>query len=266
MRIAYIGIDFLSAALHALLESGCEVEEIFTCRTDNKTEFNTEIVAIAEQKGIPCKMDPITVEDLKRLEQKGVELILCAGYYHKVPIKSVIPLVNVHPALLPVGRGAWPMPVTILKGLSESGVTFHKMTEEMDRGDIILQKSFRVSRDEDLKSFMRKVSDAIREVIPVLLQDFNSLYRNALPQGDGEYWKMPTKEDWTVTPLMSLEEMDRIFRAFYGYECIWEENGRTYELIGARVQKEKPVRGRIFRCISQCYITADEITEIQGYV
>lgn len=266
MRIAYIGIDILSAVLHALLDFGCEPVEIFTCQTDNKTEFNTEIITIAEKRVIPCKMSPITEEDMSRLEQKGVELILCAGYYHKVPTKTTIRLVNVHPALLPVGRGAWPMPLTILKGISESGVTFHKMTEEMDMGDIILQRSFPVSSDEDLKSFMRKVFGLIKEMIPILLQDFHALYENARPQGDGEYWRMPTFSDWTVTPLMKLEEIDCVFRAFYGYECIWKENGKAYELIGARVQKEKPEHGTVFRCVHQCYITADEITEIQDYV
>ena len=108
------------------------------------------------------------------------------------------------------------MPVTILKGLSTSGVTLHKMTEEMDMGDIILKKSFKVDVDENLRSFMQKVAQAIDELIPLLVSDFERLYSNAEPQGDGEYWAMPAEENWTVTPDMELQEIDRIFRAFYG--------------------------------------------------
>lgn len=39
--------------------------------------------------------------------------------------------VNLHPALLPEGRGPWPMPTAILRGKS-SGVTLHKLAEESD--------------------------------------------------------------------------------------------------------------------------------------
>ena len=51
-----------------------------------------------------------------------------------------LPMVNIHPALPPKGRGAWPMPVTLLEGLRESGITIHKMTDGFDEGDILPQK------------------------------------------------------------------------------------------------------------------------------
>lgn len=263
MKIAYIGIDFMIAALHAIQSNGCEIVEIFTCKTDNKTEFNTEVTAMAKQLGVACQTEPITESDIKRLEEKKTDLILCAGYYHKVPTKGPIPIVNVHPAMLPVGRGAWPMPVTILKGLSSSGVTFHKMTEKMDMGDIILQKSFPVSEKENLQSFMKKVSDTIEELIPVLLHNFEALYAGACAQGDGEYWAMPTEEDWTVTPEMEPEQIDRIFRAFFGYECIWQENGKKYELIGAKIRNDKPEEDVLFKTFGTYYITATKITGIE---
>jgi methionyl-tRNA formyltransferase len=266
LKVAYIGIDFLINTLHVLLKEKCEIIEIFTCKTDNKTEFNTEVIAMAAELGVPCQLEPIRREDLKRLKEKGVELIICAGYYHKVPIETFIPIVNVHPALLPIGRGAWPMPVTILKGLSTSGVTLHKMTEEMDMGDIILKKSFKVDVDENLRSFMKKVAQAIDELIPLLVSDFERLYSNAEPQGDGEYWAMPTEENWTVTPDMELQEIDRIFRAFYGYECIWKEEGKKYELIGARISNVKTEQGICFRKFKKKYIMAEQIMEIEKNV
>lgn len=36
--------------------------------------------------------------------------------------------VNLHPAFLPTGRGAWPMPVSILKNIP-SGMTLHKLED-----------------------------------------------------------------------------------------------------------------------------------------
>jgi methionyl-tRNA formyltransferase len=140
------------------------------------------------------------------------------------------------------------------------------MTEEMDKGDIILKKNFKVDVDENLRSFMQKVAQAIDELIPLLVSDFERLYSNAEPQGDGEYWAMPTEENWTVTPDMELQEMDRIFRAFYGYECIWKEEGKKYELIGARISNVKTEQGICFRKFKKTYIMAEQIMEIEKYV
>lgn len=71
-------------------------------------------------------------------EKSGVELILVAGYPWKIPVSQSIKQVNIHPAFLPVGRGSWPMPAAILKGV-DLGVTIHKLSDRFDEGDIWLQ-------------------------------------------------------------------------------------------------------------------------------
>lgn len=262
MKIAYIGIDILIEALNALLAEGCEVVEIFTCKTDNKTEFNTAVTAKAESLGVPLKLEPIDSKDLRRLEQKGVEAVICAGYYHKVPTDTDIPLINIHPALLPIGRGAWPMPLTILRGLRYSGVTFHKMASDFDKGDILLQDSFELSPREDLESFMCKVSGLIRKNIPTLISDLKRLWSLATPQEKGEYWRMPEESDYTVGPHMSDGDIDRILRAFYGYECIYDDGKKRYEIIRARLKDSIGVGECGFRVDSGKYVVAQTVTEL----
>ena len=53
MKIAYIGIDLFYPVLIALEKNGCEIEKIFTCKTDNITEFNIQIVDYAKKNNIP---------------------------------------------------------------------------------------------------------------------------------------------------------------------------------------------------------------------
>ena len=55
LKAAYIGIDLLYPALSALRETGAEILKIFTCETDNKTEFNTEVCRDAETHGTPLQ-------------------------------------------------------------------------------------------------------------------------------------------------------------------------------------------------------------------
>ncbi|MBQ7097325.1 MAG: hypothetical protein IJN96_04535 [Clostridia bacterium] len=231
MKIAYIGIDLFFTALESLVEKGCEIVEIFTCETDNKTEFNVKICDFARQNGIPCQMTRITAEDIQMLKQKGCKMAVCAGYYFKIPWDAGLPIVNIHPSLLPVGRGAWPMPQTILRGMKKSGVTFHKIAEGFDTGDILLQKEFFLDQKETLVGFMEKVYALIPQMIKELTENFDSLWDNALLQDGDEYWEAPTREDMTVGAGMTVGEADLILRAFLGYECYYEDE---FEIIGGR--------------------------------
>lgn len=262
MKIAYIGIDLLISALNSLVKSGSEIVEIFTCKTDNVTEFNTQIIEFANKNAIPYTLNRITADDFARLKQKGVEAVVCAGYYHIIPTQTDLPLINIHPSLLPIGRGAWPMPISILKGFKTSGVTIHKIAKKLDSGDILMQKQFDVLPTDNLQSFMKKVDQAIESMVPNLVSDFNKLYNNAWPQPQGEYWQLPTKSDCTADDTMSFEQIDLIFRAFYGYECYFKTGGKTYELIYAKITKTKSQNSNYLFKLSQGYIYCKKCVEI----
>ncbi|MFI3250776.1 MAG: formyltransferase family protein [Eubacteriales bacterium] len=135
MKIVYLGYDALFPALEEIASQGCDLLELFTCRTDNITEYNHQVIEFAKRNGLPYHLDPITLEDLHRLEQVGCELILCAGYYHRIPTDTSIAMVNIHPSLLPHGRGAWPMPHAILNQDTTTGLSLHKLSERFDQGD-----------------------------------------------------------------------------------------------------------------------------------
>ena len=249
MKIAYIGIDLLHPVLLSALQEGCEVLRIFTCRTDNVTEFNTAVLQTAQTYDIPYTLDRLTEKDLVRLEQEGCELLLCAGYYYRIPISAHFPMVNFHPSPLPTGRGAWPMPIILLRDLPYGGITVHKMASEFDTGDILLRESFPIRKEETLRSYMQQVHERIPGMVRRLVHELPSLLEQAVPQGPGDYWPMPTEADWTVTPSMEVSQADRVLRAFYGYECIYQTPEKRIELIGGRAVSGEnkgrpfPVRG-----------------------
>ena len=53
-------------------------------------------------------------------------------------------------------------PYILINGEKESGVTIHKLEEELDKGDIISQKKFEVTPFDTTKSVYRKA----REIEP----------------------------------------------------------------------------------------------------
>lgn len=256
MKIAYAGFDLMYTALQALADQGHEIVKIFSCKTDGICETNTEVTRIAQELCIPITYERITPDDLSELADSGCDALISAGYYYRIPVDERFYMMNIHPALLPIGRGAWPMPVTILRGMKKSGVTVHKIAEGFDTGDILMQREFCVSEREDLVSFMDKVCSLLPSMLEELLGDLDRYYRNAVPQAEGEYWACPNEADYPITEETPFWDADLILRAFMGYECIYRSKDKAYALqFGKAVKGECacdgfPIRGG--------YVTAEK--------
>lgn len=238
-RIVYIGIDLFYPALLELSRL-CEVGQIVTCSTDNVTEFNVKVCSFASEHKIPLKIGKIKEKDLDDWKKAGFDLAVCGGYYHRIPVRSgeEFPMVNIHPSLLPKGRGAWPMPIAILKGETKSGITVHKVAKGFDEGDILLQKEVPVYGTDNLETLTLRLHQTLPELMERLVRDFDRLWNKAKVQGEGEYLKMPEEKDYTITDRMNCKEADLILRAFWGYECIYANGHEKFELICGQIRRE----------------------------
>lgn len=260
LKIAYLGIDLLFPVLSSFIHENCEIQKLFTCKTDNVTEFNIRVIQTARENQIPYTTDRITMQDLSVLRDSGCELLICAGYYYRVPVCSWFPMVNFHPSDLPNGRGSWPMPWMILNQRTVGGITAHKMDADFDTGDILLQECFPLTADETHQTYMEKVYARIPDMVHHLVQDLSTVLASAKPQENGIYERAPAESDWTITPEMKAEDADRILRAFYGYECVYRNGKKRTELIGGKLifgdlpGQSYPVKGG--------YIQADKIREL----
>ncbi len=237
MKIAYAGFDLFYPVLENLYENGCEIVKIFSNHVDNVTEFNKKVTQFAIEHNIEITYDKVTLADLEELKAKGVDALFCAAYYYRMPIIEGFKMINVHPSLLPHGRGAWPMPLCILNEEKTSGVTFHKMEEDFDTGEIIMQKSFELSKDENLSTFMEKIYALIPDMVSTLLSDLENYYINATPQGYGEYQQAPDESDYVMTQNTGFTLANRITRAFYGFFTVYNDGENEYRLKNARAVK-----------------------------
>ncbi len=104
------------------------------------------VLSLAAERGIP-------VHHVRRLKEEGnIEafkdtapdflLVACFPYrlplaVRRVPEKDAL---NLHPSLLPRYRGPTPLFWQFRCGETNTGVTLHRLAQELDRGDIIAQK------------------------------------------------------------------------------------------------------------------------------
>ena len=100
------------------------------------------------------------------LRENGIDLIVLAGFMSilSADFTSKFPkrIINVHPSLIPsfCGQGFYGLKVheaALEKGVKVTGATVHYVNEIPDGGEIILQKSVTVKRNETPESLQQKV-------------------------------------------------------------------------------------------------------------
>ena len=219
MNIIYFGYDFFFDCLDALINEGHTIMHLYTIDCDNvRYNFNTKVRELAKKHGIPVSFSAPTEDNLIHAKEQGCDLLVSAAYGHKIPISDKTPRgINIHPTLLPEGRGRWPPPWIILKELPISGITFHALSPEWDKGNILAQYSFPISPKETLVSLNKKIQTTAQTHILDIIQNIDTLWEQAKPQSKGSYWPMPTEHEWTVdwhAPLITIEKTARAFGPF----------------------------------------------------
>ena len=158
--------------LQVILESvkAKKINAIVNVVISNKK--NAYILKRGQNHGLPSifinhndkKRESFDSELTSTLEKYNVELILLIGFMrilsstfckrwrHKI--------INVHPSLLPKYSGGMDMNIheqVIKNGDKESGCTIHFVTEELDRGPILIQKKCKVNTNETPETLKVKV-------------------------------------------------------------------------------------------------------------
>lgn len=272
MKIAYCGYDFFSQCLRALLSEGDEVCRVFTFKCDNRFDYNQCITEICRQFSLPLTDRPIDNEALKQLQREGCELLITAGYRYKVPDLSATGIkgINIHPTLLPQGRGPWPLPWTILSGEPRSGVTLHKLSPQFDAGDILMQEEFALEANENLESVSAKTQILAASMLTRLMENFADAWQSARPQeGEHSYWPRPTDADRTLDWNSGVAQLDRLCRAFGKMGCYGKFDGQywvIYRLVAWPARHDFEVGAVVHKTNTEMIVAAaDGLVSLQYF-
>lgn len=78
--------------------------------------------------------------------------------------------VNIHPSLLPKYKGLNPWEALHLSGETRTGVTIHRITDEVDSGEILAQQSFDINPEASLEQLREQSDTLAAEMIQRLVQ------------------------------------------------------------------------------------------------
>ena len=115
---------------------------------------------------------------LKKLKNKNIELICLAGFMRILSsdfIKSFTgPILNIHPSLLPKYKGLNTHQKALDNNDKIAGCTVHFVSEELDSGEIILQKSLDIDENETAETLMNRVLKLEHQAYPEAIKQIFS--------------------------------------------------------------------------------------------
>ena len=132
----------------------------------------------ADKFGIPhCYVSHKNEEDMVKLfEAWRVDLIVLAGYMRivKNPDAFPAPIINVHPSLLPKYKGLHAIEQAMEAGEEYTGCTVHYVNEELDAGEIIIQKQVPILPTDDVQSLTKAVQRMEYAIVPAAIEIFKN--------------------------------------------------------------------------------------------
>jgi methionyl-tRNA formyltransferase len=155
---------------------------------------------LAEQLGIPV----VQPERLDGDPGVAQTVVVVAAYGVLIPERLLEERLwlNVHPSLLPRWRGAAPVERAIMAGDTETGVTIHRTTAELDAGPIARQESFSIGDEDDAGVVYERAAPLAAALLDELLDiDPGEIgFRDQSPEGITYADKISAEErelDWS---------------------------------------------------------------------
>lgn len=226
------GVSSKGKTLDTLLKNNYDVAKIYT---KYQSDFS--------QIGIPISTSVDLEEISRELEQLKPTVGVLVAYGLIIPknIIDIFPhgIINIHPSLLPKGRGPAPIEETLLDGSSHTGVTIMRLSDEMDKGPILAQESISLSGKETKQELADRLLDLGNGLLINCLEDiFSTKSIKPVPQAEpgATYTHKIKKSDGMIDWNKSAVRIEREIRAYAGWpKSTAELNGVSYIITKAAV-------------------------------
>ncbi len=176
--------------MEALIRAGHTISLVITKPDSASGRGNKLYPSVIKELALDYKIPVYEPQSLKspevtqRLQEVNTDFIIVASYGLLLP-KNILNLpkygcINIHASLLPKWQGAAPIQRAILNGDSHTGVTIMRMSERLDKGDILLQKEIPILETDTSETIHNKLMYLGSEALLTYLND--PLNYRAIPQ------------------------------------------------------------------------------------
>ena len=163
------------------------------------------------------------------LDKTKPELVIVTDYGQIIPDSIInfpkFKCLNIHGSLLPDLRGAVPIPIAILKGYTETGISIPIMTSKMDDGDVVAFQKEKIRPDDTTESLKTRLAVIGSKLLLKTIPDWVNGNIKPIPQDEAKatytWQKDIAKEKAQITPDVSALVADRMIRAFFPWPVAW---------------------------------------------
>ena len=156
MRLNKKKVSFLISGkgsnLYKILIKNLENEKFYIISIISNNLISNEIKKIVKKNEYKINLFE-KVPNLKSNYFKGADVIFSVGYMKIINNKLIDKhnIINLHPSILPKYKGLMTQKRMLINNEKEYGFTIHKVSNDLDSGDIISQKRKKISNFNELK-------------------------------------------------------------------------------------------------------------------
>lgn len=258
MRIVFITsvFEFGLESLKSLLAQGETIISVIMPPLDSEDRRGLAVKQIATDHDIQVYewKSVNSSERVDHIRTWNADLAVSAGNMHFIFKKPFLDsfthgAINYHCSLLPENGGMYPIHWQIYKGLDYIGITIHQCDQEIDTGDLLIQRTVPINPDEGFKAiYFGKVLQASVDLLSEAVRQIREGQSNPKPQDHSLSTYNPPfgPEHWTINWSDSAKHIYNVIRAcdawpgakttFRGQDLkIWQA-----KLLGDIVSKDKP--------------------------
>lgn len=151
---------------------------------------------------------------------------------------------NVHPSLLPLYRGAAPIPAAILNGDPVTGVSIIKLVRKLDAGPVVAQFESEIDATDTTGSLGSRLSSLSAEILPDVTRRYIAGELPPAAQNDdlATYTREWTTADGQIDWSQSANEIERLVRAANPWPIAWTTDGDVrLRVLSSRVADVEPL-------------------------
>lgn len=241
MSGVFLGTSEFAATVLQILAGSDQRPELVVSLPDRRRgrgrkEQESPVAIKAAEMGIELLKSGNVNEDADRariLEVGGEWASICAfGQLIKDPLLSELPMLNVHPSLLPRWRGAAPIERAIMAGDSETGVCVMRLEAGLDSGPVAMRETVAIGADEDFGLLSSRLAEIGGRLLVAGLDAARNGTIDWREQGEKglTYAEKITAEDREIDPELGAGRVHDQVRALNPHVGAWLALGEDQRL------------------------------------